>query len=369
MGTRFDFDKQREQSAIKTEIALKYFKAWSGVMRKLEKIGYIDLFAGPGIYGDGNKSTPILILEYITQNESLRNKVLTAFNDKEESLIQKLKVNINDLEGINNLKYQPIILNEEVSMKTAEMFEQMSLIPCFSFIDPAGYKGLTLKLITALGKDFGSDLLFFFNYNDITRGVSNDLVEKHMESLFGTKHYHTLTEKLKNNNSTAFREAAIVNEMSEALKDGGLEYVLPFRFKMEQKERTSHYLIFASKHFLGFDIMKSIMSNAGEKDINGIGKFEFIPSCDKGFEQLSIIEMYNDTREDLKNQLIEKYKDETILFKKLYEEHSTTNRFLEKDYRNVLLDLENEKVIEVVITKGKRKKGTLPIDKSLLIFK
>jgi len=67
-GNRF-FDETREQSIIKGKIVSDYFWAWAKVITPTVKksgtnrIAYIDLFAGPGRYRDGTKSTPLLILE------------------------------------------------------------------------------------------------------------------------------------------------------------------------------------------------------------------------------------------------------------------------------------------------------------------
>lgn len=266
------------------------------------------------------------------------------------------------------MKYTPQIVNEEVDIKTAEVFKGVSLIPCFSFIDPAGYKGLSLSLIEALGKDYGSDLIFFFNYNDIQRGVSNDRVKEHMEQLFGVERYYSLMKHMEDHDGSARKEAVIVNEMAAAVKEVGLKYVLPFRFKMEQKERTSHYLIFASKHFIGFDIMKSIMSNAGEQDSSGVGKFEFIPSCDKKFEQLSIIDLYNTSQDELKNRILKEYKGKCILFEELYKIDSPNNKYLEKDYRRILLELEDEGRVEVLYI-GERRGKALNPKKAKILFK
>ncbi len=56
MSSNFNFEEQKEQSAIKTEIVTKYFNAWATILVKhFQKIAYVDLFAGPGIYEDGSK--------------------------------------------------------------------------------------------------------------------------------------------------------------------------------------------------------------------------------------------------------------------------------------------------------------------------
>jgi len=76
------FDEQLEQSQVKTAIVSKYFLAWAKVItgylkdRKDKRIAYVDLFAGPGRYKDGAKSTPIFILEQAVAEPMLRDNLL-----------------------------------------------------------------------------------------------------------------------------------------------------------------------------------------------------------------------------------------------------------------------------------------------------
>lgn len=340
MPTHFDFSEQREQSAIKTEIVIKYFDAWSKIMSsRFPKLAYIDLFAGPGIYDDGSESTPIIILKRIIQSPILRSKFVVCLNDKDLDNYQKLVSNISQLDNLSLLKSPPKISNLEVTYDTPQKFNYPK-IPCFCFIDPAGYNGLSLNLLKVFGQDYGSDIIFFFNFNDINRALSNSRVTNNMKQLFGDSHYHLLMSKISGK-SGQIRESIIINEMSEAMKDIGMTYPLPFRFKFEGKNRTSHYIIFASKNITGFNIMKDIMYKIGEKDFNGIGKFEFIPSCDKEENvQLSIIDLFSTPFEQFKTELRHRYSGRTIAMGDLYKIDSPNTPFVSKQYKSALIELE-----------------------------
>lgn len=356
MASKFKFDKQKEQSAVKTAIVTKYFSAWANIMKsRFEKIAYIDLYSGPGIYEDGTISTPIIILEQIIADKVLSQKVVTLFNEKDKDHYESLKKNISSINNITTLAFEPNIKNFEVDKSTAEEFD-VQLIPCFSFIDPAGYCGLTMNLIQALGKDFGSDLIFFFNYNDINRGLTNSLVKGHMTDLFGTDHFEQLIVNLEGVNDPESRELIILNELSLAIRDSGIKFILPFRFVFEGKDRTSHYLIFASKKFLGYNIMKEIMYGAGEKDNDGVGKYEFIPSCNKCAFQLSLIDMFNSSLEDLKIHLLTKYNGKETTLGHIFPEDSVGNRYIIRHYKQVLIELETEGKIICIPPKESRRK-------------
>src|SRR5207249_6575088 len=131
---------------------------------------------------------------------------------------------------------------EEIGDKIVALFEQKKLVPTFFFVDPWGYKGLSLGLINSVLKNWGCDCVFFFNYNRINMGLGNEAVERHMNVLFGEERANKLRDKLAALPPHE-REAAIVEALSEALSELGANYVLPFCFKDESGTRTSHHLV------------------------------------------------------------------------------------------------------------------------------
>ena len=107
MDTSF-FDEPSEHSQIKAAIVSKYFWAWTRVIiprakRRANRVAYIDLFAGPGRYEDGTKSTPLLVLEKAIQDTHLREMLVTIFNDKNSDHSRSLEQEIRQLPGIEHL--------------------------------------------------------------------------------------------------------------------------------------------------------------------------------------------------------------------------------------------------------------------------
>jgi len=233
------FQEQREQSLIKARIVSKYFSAWARVILGAQKarsqydqkMAYIDLFAGPGRYDDQSKSTPLLVLETILADSDLTNRMVTMFNDKDAANIESLKTAISQLDGIRRLKYAPIFYNMEVGDEIAKMFSNINLVPTFFFVDPWGYKGLSLNLVSSIIKNWGCDCIFFFNYNRVNMGVDNDAIKPHMISLFGEDRLNYVRNECEKTVSPAEREIIVVQELCNALKRNGSRYVLPFRFK------------------------------------------------------------------------------------------------------------------------------------------
>ena len=169
------FDESKEQSQVKATIVSKYFWAWANVIipsaaQRAKKIAYVDLFAGPGRYKDGTKSTPLLVLERAIHDSKMRGMLVTVFNDVNSDSSQSLQKAIDELPNIQSLKYKPKIYNEEVGDNIVKKFEAMRLVPTLFFVDPWGYKGLSLRLINSVLKDWGCDCILFFNYNRINVG-------------------------------------------------------------------------------------------------------------------------------------------------------------------------------------------------------
>ena len=183
------FEMAKDQSQVKAAIVAKYFFVWANVvlptaMKQNCKIAYIDLFAGPGRYKDGTSSTPLKVLETAIANEKLSQCLVTLFNDRDSESVSSLKAEIERLPKIETLKHRPQVINEEVGSEIVKKFESMRLVPTLFFVDPWGYKGLSLGLINSVLHNWGCDCIFFFNYNRINMALTNDAVREHMEVLF-----------------------------------------------------------------------------------------------------------------------------------------------------------------------------------------
>ena len=355
------FEESTAQSRIKATIVRDYFWAWVKVIvgaqkkwKKGERIAYIDLFAGPGRYKDGTKSTPLLILETAIADTDLCERLVTIFNDADPANAEALGKEINEIPGIRSLKYKPEIRTEEVGDKIVQMFEKLNLIPTFFFVDPWGYKGLSLGLINSVVRNWGCDCIFFFNYNRINMGLNNEAVEQHIDVLFGKERASALRKKLTGLKPEE-REIAIVEALMEALKELGAQYVLPFCFKDEKGTRTSHYLIFATKHPLGYRIMKEIMAKYSSEEHQGVASFEYAPAS----ENQPLLFEFTRPLDDLESMLLVEYAGQTLTVEEVYNLHNVGKPYTMKNYKAVLLRMEQEKIIQTDPPSAKRRKGTI----------
>ncbi|SFU74568.1 MULTISPECIES: three-Cys-motif partner protein TcmP [unclassified Methylobacterium] len=337
------FDEQTEQSEAKARIVAKYFDAWAHVMLanrrkgiRIDRLGYIDLFAGPGRYKDGAKSTPLLVLEQAVAKPELAEILTTMFNDRDEENVDSLRIAVDALPDLAKLKHKPRIYCGEVGADAEAMFKGIRMFPTFSFADPFGYRGLSRGFVQAMVKDWGCDCVFFFNYGRINAGINNDAVRAHMDALFGRERIDRMrafmTEMRPNE-----REAFVLEELASALRDLGAPFILPFRFKRADGSRTSHALVFVSKDKLGYGIMKDIMAKESSTEDEGVPSFTYSPAD----ARCPLLFSLNRPIAALANDLAVRYAGRTMTMKQIYEAHNVNTPFVERNYKRVLNEMEN----------------------------
>ena len=134
----------------------------------------------------------------------------------------------------------------------------------------------------------------------------------------------------------------------------GGKYVLPFCFKNDQGNRTSHHLIFVSKDFKGYEIMKEIMAKESTTSDQGVPSFVY-NSADKKFPLL-----FELTRplDQLAGMLQKEYSKKSLLMKDVYLQHSIGKPYIKKNYKEVLKQLEKSGKIKADPPADKRRKDT-----------
>ncbi|RYE46697.1 MAG: three-Cys-motif partner protein TcmP [Hyphomicrobiales bacterium] len=359
MAQKF-FDERTDQSEVKARIVQKYFYAWATVVtptaEKMEgKIAYIDLYAGPGRYKDGAASTPLLVLQHAIDNPKMAKMLVAYFNDANKNNTSTLQTEIDALLGIKTLAHKPAVTCGEVDDDAAKFFAETNLIPSFSFVDPFGYKGLSLKIVKGVIKDWGCDCVFFFNYNRINAGINNDLVRTHINALFGEKRADELRKAIEGKQPD-LRESLVLEALAQEIKALGGTFVLPFTFKNAAGTRTSHKLIFVSKHFKGYDIMKSIMAKESSTHDQGVPSLTYSPAD----ADMPLLFSLQRPLEALEGDLLSTFKGQVVTFDSIYKSHSVDTPYIRTNYRDTLMKLERDGRISCASITGKRKAFTYP---------
>jgi three-Cys-motif partner protein len=337
------FGEITEQSEVKAEIVRKYFWRWAKIIANQvrrhgrDEIGYVDLFAGRGRYEDGTPSTPILILESAISDPLISQFLVAKFNDENPDNAKALEDEISKIPNVNHLKHKPVVRNVVVDDTLAPRFERWN-VPTLFFLDPWGYKGISLKLIKALLRPWGCDCIFFFNYNRINQHLSNPIFTDNMNAFFGKERADSLRASL-HGKSPEERQSIIINEMKAALAELGGKHSIEYYFKATSGKKTSHFLIFASKNPLGYDKMKEIMAAESTRAEQGVASFGFNPLDKQRSDPMFPLFTPLD---DLAELLINDLAGRTVTMEEIYREHALGRNFTFKNYQDALKKLEAE---------------------------
>jgi len=341
------FDTPYETTEIKIKIVVEYFRVWASIMNVKSiqpRLGYIDLYSGKGVFKDGTESTPVLIMREILKNETFRNQFQCFFNDKDEINIKELHYNHSQLPDFDKLKFSPQYEHSDVLFAFEEVFNRIDLVPSLIFLDPFGIKGLSKKLFKGLGKNFGCDIISFFNYSYTTRSVKNVVMNPHINGLLGEKDASELRGKLANL-EPHLKEKLIIRYMVDMLKKVGLNYSMPFR--IVKSNNIIYYLIFSAKHPTAVKAMKKVMnSNCTFRSFDPTAFYVY--DVDKKSASRELIDIPS---AEFEQYLIDKYKGIKTTIKDLYENDFMNTPFVDNEYKALLNRLYTNGRLEIISTK------------------
>lgn len=175
-------------------------------------------------------------------------------------------------------------------------------------------------------------------------GLPNESVDVHMNALFGEVRADKLRGKI-DGLSPYNRQLVIVEEICEALVEMGGKYVLPFCFKNKAGSRTSHHLIFVSKHPLGYKIMKRVMANESSLTEQGVASFEYNPATAAQPLLFGLLRPL----EDLEGLLLDEFAGRILSMVDIFNEHNLLGPgcrhnymlpYTDKNYKDVLTTME-----------------------------
>jgi hypothetical protein len=187
-------------------------------------------------------------------------------------------------------------------------------------------------------------LVTVFNDKD---GVNTDSLKKEISEIPGI-------ERLK------YKPIVNTDEM------GGV-YVLPFGFKNERGNRTSHHLFFVSKNFKGYEIMKYIMARESSENTQGVASFQYSPAS----LRWPILFELSRPLDDLEEMLLDEYAGRTLTMLQIYEAHSIGKPFIKRNYKDILIKMESAGKIttDPPADKRRRYKGEVSFgDNTMVMF-
>ena len=376
------FEKQTISSKIKASIVSGYFPSYCKIIVTKytpKEVRYIDLFAGPGIYEDGNASTPILIAKHCKDDEFLKQNVKMIFNDNLYSSTLEQNFCSEFPEGTFPKKphFGKSTVGENSNITkflttSTHNDNGKNEYPALLFIDPFGYKGIETKVLAKFLKNWGNEIFLFVNTKRIHPALENDKFEGLMNDLFPT----TL-QKIKLDRryklTVPERLSLIIDCLGNEYKNilGGKLYYTAFKFQEEDIDATSHYILHLTKGPRGFDLIKTIyndFANVGTM-FDGVNTYTFDAKA-YGKEVIELFDLNSMNIDKLKTELYSQYTGKNISAHYLFESHhiiNTTAPYSRSHYTDALRRLVCEGKLVAEFTDNRQHKVSVLISKDCLL--
>ncbi len=373
------FEQQTASSKIKASIVSEYFPSYCKIIvtkHKPKAIRYIDLFAGPGFYEDGNASTPILVAKHCRADSFLKQNVKMIFNDNEHSSTLEENFCREFPNGTFTLKPhfgkstvgENAQITEFLSANTHE--GKLNQFPSLLFIDPFGYKGIETKVLVSFLRNWGNEIFLFVNTKRIHPALENEKFEGLMDDLFPT----TL-QKIKHDrrfkSTVSERLALIIESLGSEYKNllGTDElYYTAFKFQEEDSDGTSHYILHITKGSRGYDLIKTTyndFANVGTV-FDGVNTYTFDA---KKFETPvnELFDLNSINIDKLKDEVYSKFSGKSLSANDLFEAHHKGGLYSRSHYTEALRRLVGEKKLTSSFIDNKTHKVTVLISKDCLL--
>jgi three-Cys-motif partner protein len=186
----------------KHKILSEYLVAWIQILsRQSQKIGatsrplkYIDAFAGPGIYENGNKGSPILAIEValkfpnplpvpvefvFIENDGERHRTL----EQQISLYHESIASSSNVHSVKAIKGDCVVEMNKMLDHAAAFQEVFG--PALVFLDQFGYSGVPMSLIARVLSASECEVLTFFFWRELDRFIGDKSKHAGINSAFG----------------------------------------------------------------------------------------------------------------------------------------------------------------------------------------
>ena len=324
---------------------------------------YVDGFAGPGLYSEGEDGSPVIALRVaLEQEDHIEGTIRFVFVERDDERAGILQEIADSFDVPKNFQIE---ISRGESFETAferilESYRGRQLPPTFAFIDPFGWSGVPFSVIREIMRNPSCEVLVNFMYEEINRFLGHPDQEPNFDSFFGTDEWR---EGLR------LRDPRIRNRFLHDLyyrqmrQSAGAEYVRSFEMRNE-RDVVDYYLFHATNNILGLSRMKAAMWNVDES-----GEFRFSDATDPNqavlFENEPRIEL-------LQRQLLGHFGGRDASVEEIEHFVLAETAFRETHYkRQVLrpLELAEPPIIEVVDPPLGRRRGTYPDPSMILRFR
>lgn len=341
-------------TAAKHAILRRYLDAWIPIMSRYNgRVLYIDGFAGPGIYENGEPGSPIIALDAaLGQAQHIRGEMLFLFIEADQDRHDNLKAQIAQRSLPAKLRVEVVHgrFDETLNSVLAPLAASgKQLIPTFAFIDPFGFSHTPMSVIAAIMKNPRCEVLVTFMYEEINRFLAHEDHPATFDSLFGSEAWRACLQQVQ----PAARERCIRDAYQAQLSAAGIRYVRTFKMR-NRDNRTDYFLFFGTNNVTGLAKMKESMWRV---DVGG--QFEFSDATNP--DQTLLFSLTPDFSQ-LRREIQAGLSGQSVTVEQVEEFVLDRTAFTASHYKRVLKELEASTPAGLVVRSAKagRKRGTFP---------
>ena len=359
LGTVWELDPH---TAAKHMILRRYLQAWLPILsHRNERVLYLDGFAGPGIYSEGEPGSPIIALRTaIGFIPRITADLLFLFIESDRPRYDSLQREVAKLTLPSNIHVQLVHgkCNETMNDVLDDVDQQgKHLIPTFAFLDPFGFSHTPFSLIKRIARHPHCEVLITFMYEEINRFLDADYTNKaaQYDALFGTTEWRTITQSAATSQE---RRNKLHNLYQNRLKQvAGVHYVRSFCMR-NQHNATDYFLFFGTNSLRGMEKMKQAMWK-----VDSSGTYEF-SDFSNPYQPWLLSHLDESV---LQHTLSDHFKGQTVSVEEV-EEYVIAETPFYKFKTEALKPMEASRRILVTSTDLKRRKGTFPEGKTQIRF-
>jgi three-Cys-motif partner protein len=266
----------------KHEILRRYLQAWQAILTRgdFQDLVYIDGFAGPGRYSQGEDGSPIIALKnaiaLYRHRQGQVPRFIFLFVEKDEERAQILDEIVKALEPPKHRIRTKVAGGQTFESAFAEFMDwyeerQKPLPPTFAFIDPFGWKGAPFSIVKKIMSYRSCEVFVNFMYEEINRFIGHPDQEENFDSFFGTPGWREAMQMGTARDRNRFLHDLYAKQLHDR---AGIQFVRSFQMK-NNRDVTDYYLFHGTNSIQGLKKMKEAMWRVDES-----GEFTFSDATD-----------------------------------------------------------------------------------------
>lgn len=235
-----------------------YLNAWFPILGQggwNRRIVFVDGFAGPGEYEDGEEGSPVVAMRVLAEHSAkIKAEVVFFFIEKEHARAEHLKGVVAGWQSrvpeVVKVEVREGLFDESMTDVLDALDEQgKQMAPAFVMIDPFGVKGLPMEVIRRILANPKCEVYVSFMWETMKRFVSEPELETSLDELFGSEDWRPARELTGNERKDFLHEL-----YRRQLKEAGAKQVV--HFHLFAGNRLKYSIFFGTSHTKGSDRMK-----------------------------------------------------------------------------------------------------------------